>query len=160
MKKKVIIGIGEYAVEKPPAVVVTLGLGSCVGVCIRDPNTKVGGMVHVMLPDSGGKSVPNPGKFADTGIATLIEEIKKKGGSTTRLEAKIAGGAAMFEGKGLNVGQRNVEAVKKWLRHYKVRLVAEDTGGKRARSIEYDLETGKLLIRKVGGGERVEIKEI
>ena len=160
MKKKVIIGIGEYAVEKPPAVVVTLGLGSCVGVCVRDPSTKVGGMVHVMLPDSGGKKVPSPGKFADTGISILIEEIKKKGGNTLRLEAKIAGGAAMFEGKGLNVGQRNVEAVKKWLRHYRVRLVAEDTGGRRARSIEYDLETGKLLIRKVGGGERVEIKEI
>ncbi|HIP92712.1 MAG TPA: chemotaxis protein CheD, partial [Thermotoga sp.] len=57
MKKKVIIGIGEYAVERNPAILVTLGLGSCVGVCIRDPSAKVGGMVHVMLPDSGGKNV-------------------------------------------------------------------------------------------------------
>jgi len=160
MKKRVIIGIGEYAVEKPPAVIVTLGLGSCVGVCVRDPNAKVGGMVHVMLPDSGGKKVPNPGKFADTGIAALVEEIKKKGGNIKHLEAKIAGGASMFEGKSSNVGQRNVEAVRRWLRQYKIRLVAEDTGGKRARSIEYDLETGKLLVRKVGGGERVEIMEI
>ena len=160
MKKKVIIGIGEYAAEKPPAVIVTLGLGSCVGVCIRDPSTKVGGMVHVMLPDSGGKTVNMPGKFADTGVKVLIEEIKKKGGNTLRLEAKIAGGASMFSGKGMNVGQRNVQAVKQWLRQFRVRLVAEDTGGNRARSIEYDLDTGKLLIRKVGGGERVEVKEI
>ncbi|MCD6450159.1 MAG: chemotaxis protein CheD [Thermotogaceae bacterium] len=160
MKKKVVIGIGEYAVDSPPSIIVTLGLGSCVGVCIRDLKTKIGGMVHVMLPDSGGKNVSNPGKFADTGIAAVIEEIKKKGGNTNHLEAKIAGGAAMFEGKGLNVGQRNVDAVKKWLKHHGVKLVAEDTGGNRARSIEYDLETGRLLVRKVGGGERVEIKEI
>jgi len=90
----------------------------------------------------------------------LIEEIKKLGGGTSKLEAKIAGGAAMFEGKGMNIGQRNVEAVKKWLKYFNVKVVAEDTGGNRARSIEYDLETGKLLVRKVGGGERVEIKEI
>ncbi len=160
MKKKVIIGIGEYAAEKPPAVVVTLGLGSCVGVCIRDPHSKVGGMVHVMLPDSGGKPPSMPGKFADTGIQALIKEIEKKGGSTKKLEAKIAGGASMFGGKGINVGERNVQAVKKWLKHFGVRIVAEDTGGGRARSIEYDLDTGKLLIRKVGGGERVEMKEI
>ena len=160
MKKKVIIGIGEYAIEKPPAVVVTLGLGSCVGVCVRDPSTGIGGMVHVMLPDSGGQNPANPGKFADTGIKVLIEGIQKLGGNTSRLEAKIAGGAAMFEGKGMNIGQRNVEAVKKWLSHYKVKIVAEDTGGRRARSIEYDLETGKLMVRKVGGGEKVEIKEI
>ncbi len=159
MKKKVIIGIGEYAAERAPAIIVTLGLGSCVGVCVRDPSAKVGGMVHVMLPDSGGKNTNTPGKFADTGIKVLLEEIKKKGGGT-RLEAKIAGGAAMFEGKGMNIGQRNVEAVKKWLRHYGIRIIAEDTGGKRARSIEYDVETGKLLVRKVGGGEKVEIKEI
>jgi chemotaxis protein CheD len=160
MKKKVIIGIGEYAVSIPPTVIVTLGLGSCVGVCIRDPISKIGGMVHVMLPDSGGKPVNMPGKFANTGIKTLVEDIKKKGGNTSKLEAKIAGGASMFESKGMNVGARNVEAVKKWLRHFGIRLVAEDTGGNRARSIEYDLETGKLLIRKVGGGERVELKEI
>jgi len=160
MKKKVIIGIGEYAAEKPPAVIVTLGLGSCVGVCIRDPSTRIGGMVHVMLPDSGGKTVSNPGKFADTGIKVLLDEMKKKGANMVRLEAKIARGAAMFEGKGMNIGQRNVQAVKKWLMHHRVKLVAEDTGGNRARSIEYDLESGKLLVRKVGGGERVEIKEI
>jgi len=160
MKKKVIIGIGEYAVERNPAILVTLGLGSCVGVCIRDPSAKVGGMVHVMLPDSGGKNVPNPGKYADTGIAKLVEDLEKMGASKLKMEAKIAGGAAMFQGKSLNIGAKNVEAVKKHLRKHGIKLVAEDTGGNRARSIEYDLETGKLLIRKVGGGERLEIKEI
>ena len=157
MKK--VIGIGEFTVMKNPSVIVTLGLGSCVAVCMRDPTAGVGGMAHVMLPDSGGKT-DKPGKYADTAIETLVKELEKLGAKRSRLEAKIAGGASMFESKGMNIGQRNVEAVKKHLKEYGVKLVAEDTGGNRARSVEYNIATGKLLVRKVGGGERLEIKEI
>ncbi|KUK19989.1 MAG: putative chemoreceptor glutamine deamidase CheD, partial [Pseudothermotoga lettingae] len=57
--KKVVIGIGEAAVERNPAVIVTLGLGSCVGVCLRDPTAHVGGMAHVMLPESMNREVRN-----------------------------------------------------------------------------------------------------
>ncbi|AAD35984.1 chemotaxis protein CheD [Thermotoga maritima MSB8] len=157
MKK--VIGIGEYAVMKNPGVIVTLGLGSCVAVCMRDPVAKVGAMAHVMLPDSGGKT-DKPGKYADTAVKTLVEELKKMGAKVERLEAKIAGGASMFESKGMNIGARNVEAVKKHLKDFGIKLLAEDTGGNRARSVEYNIETGKLLVRKVGGGEQLEIKEI
>ncbi|MCD6550715.1 chemoreceptor glutamine deamidase/glutamate methylesterase CheD [Thermotoga sp.] len=157
MKK--VIGIGEFTVMKNPSVIVTLGLGSCVAVCMRDPTAGVGGMAHVMLPDSGGKT-DKPGKYADTAIETLVKELEKLGAKRSRLEAKIAGGASMFESKGMNIGQRNVEAVKKHLKEHGVKLVAEDTGGNRARSVEYNIATGKLLVRKVGGGERLEIKEI
>lgn len=161
MAEKIIIGIGEYKAAKNPAILVTLGLGSCVGVCIRDPQNKVGGMIHVMLPNSGGGETRNPGKYADTGIPLLLEEIKKLGGNLNNLEAKIAGGASMFKGSdSLNVGKKNVEAVKEQLKKYKVKLLAEDTGGNRARSIEYNISTGRLLIRVVGGGEKLEIKEI
>ncbi|MGC9772698.1 chemotaxis protein CheD [Fervidobacterium changbaicum] len=159
MKKKVIIGIGEWAVEKNPAILVTLGLGSCVGVCIRDPVAKVGGMVHVMLPDSGGRPTNTPGKFADTGVNLVVEELMKMGASRSRLEAKIAGGASMFQ-SAMDIGARNVEAVKNALQRNGIRLLAEDTGGNKARSIEYDIETGKLLIRKVKTGDSVEVVEI
>ncbi|AMW32050.1 chemotaxis protein CheD [Fervidobacterium islandicum] len=159
MKKKVIIGIGEWAVEKNPAILVTLGLGSCVGVCIRDPVAKVGGMVHVMLPDSGGRPTNTPGKFADTGVNLVVEELMKMGASRSRLEAKIAGGASMFQ-SAMDIGARNVEAVKTALQRNGIRLLAEDTGGNKARSIEYDIETGKLLIRKVKTGDSVEVVEI
>lgn len=158
--KKIVIGIGEFTVERNPAVLVTLGLGSCVGVCMRDPVAKVGGMAHVMLPDSGNRDVQTPGKYADTAVAILIEKLLSLGAVKTRLEAKIAGGASMFETSGMNVGQRNVEAVKHWLKHHQIPLKAEDVGGNRARSIEYNIETGKLLIRKVGGGETIQILEI
>lgn len=158
--KKIVIGIGEFAVERNPAIIVTLGLGSCVGVCMRDPLAKVGGMAHVMLPDSGNRDAQTPGKYADTAVAILIEKLLSLGAVKTRLEAKIAGGASMFETSGMNVGQRNVEAVKHWLKYHQIPLKAEDVGGNRARSIEYNIETGKLLIRKVGGGETIQILEI
>ncbi|WP_448376730.1 chemoreceptor glutamine deamidase/glutamate methylesterase CheD [Fervidobacterium sp.] len=159
MKKKVIIGIGEWAVEKNPAILVTLGLGSCVGVCIRDPIAKVGGIVHVMLPDSGGKPTNTPGKFADTGVALVVDELIKMGAARNRLEGKIAGGASMFQ-SAMDIGARNTEAVKSALQRNGVKLLAEDTGGSKARSIEYDVESGKLLIRKVKTGDAVEVIEI
>ncbi|MCX7653334.1 MAG: chemoreceptor glutamine deamidase/glutamate methylesterase CheD [Fervidobacterium sp.] len=159
MKKKVIIGIGEWAVERNPAILVTLGLGSCVGVCVRDPVAKVGAMVHVMLPDSGGKPSNTPGKFADTGVDIIVDELLKLGAQRNRLEAKIAGGASMFQ-SAMDIGVRNTEAVKRALQRNGVKLVAEDTGGNKARSIEYDLESGKLLIRRVKTGDAVEVTEI
>lgn len=159
MKKKVIIGIGEWAAERNPAILVTLGLGSCVGVCIRDPVAKVGAMVHVMLPDSGGKPTNTPGKFADTGVDLIVEELLKIGAQRSRLEAKIAGGASMFQ-SAMDIGARNSEAAKKALQRNGIKLMAEDIGGNKARSIEYDIETGRLLIRKVKTGDAVEVSEI
>ncbi|SHE88425.1 chemotaxis protein CheD [Marinitoga hydrogenitolerans DSM 16785] len=153
MKK--IIGIGEYFASKTPDILVTLGLGSCVGVCIWDKNKKIGGLIHVMLPKSPGGNVTKPGKYADLGIPLLLENLKKLGG--TNYTAKIFGGAAMFKGSSMDVGQKNTAAVKEQLKKFSIRIIAEDTGGNRARSIEFNLETGEVMVKKVGGGEKVEI---
>ncbi|HNR63219.1 MAG TPA: chemoreceptor glutamine deamidase/glutamate methylesterase CheD [Thermotogota bacterium] len=162
MDEKAIIGIGEYKSGKNPLILVTLGLGSCVGVCIRDPAKGIGGLIHVMLPESGGKEVTKPGKYADSGIEMLLKEIADSGANMSKLEAKIAGGASMFKSTAstMEVGKRNVEAVKTMLARKKIRLISEDTGGTRARSIEYNIRTGILQIRKVGGGEKTEIVEL
>jgi len=158
MENKKIIGIGEYAVGKNPGILITLGLGSCVAVCIRDRVNGIGGLVHVMLPESRGEK-DRPGKYADTGITAVINEILKMGGDIKNLEAKIAGGASMFKNsnKTFEIGAKNVDAVKKILKDLGIRLVAEDTGGSRARSVEFDIASGELRVRKVGGGEKVEI---
>ncbi|KLO22387.1 chemotaxis protein CheD [Marinitoga sp. 1197] len=153
MKK--IIGIGEYFSSKSPDILVTLGLGSCVGVCIWDKNKKIGGLIHVMLPKSPGSNVNKPGKYADLGIPLLLEDLKKLGGSN--YTAKIFGGAAMFKGSSMDVGQKNIIAVKEQLKKERIRIIAEDTGGNRARSIEFNLDTGEVMVKKVGGGEKVEI---
>ncbi|MFN3283617.1 MAG: chemotaxis protein CheD, partial [Pseudothermotoga sp.] len=106
MVKKIIIGIGEAAVEKNPAVIVTLGLGSCVGVCIRDPVARIGGMAHVMLPESSDRDVKNPGKYADTAVKYLVEKLVEMGASQSRIEAQIAGGAAMFDSGTMTSGKK------------------------------------------------------
>lgn len=153
MKK--IIGIGEYAAYKSPDILVTLGLGSCVGVCIWDSINKVGGLIHVMLPKSPNSNIPKPAKYADLGIKLLLEDIIKLGGKN--FTAKIFGGAAMFKGNSMDVGKKNVISVKEQLKKLGIRIVAEDTGGNRARSIEFNLENGEVMVKKVGGGEKVEI---
>jgi len=81
---------------KSPNGVTTLGLGSCIGVALRDPVTKVGGLLHFMLPDSSViKNNTCSAKFADTGIDELVKLMVAAGASKSRLEAKIAGGAQM-----------------------------------------------------------------
>jgi chemotaxis protein CheD len=161
MNKK-IIGIGEYALDNNPIIIVTLGLGSCVGVCIRDKTKSIGAMVHVMLPDSSGNVGPKPGKYADSGIDLIYNELLKIGASASNLEAKIAGGAAMFgtSSQTMDIGKRNIEAVRLKLKQKGIRIIAEDVGGNRARSIEFNISTGELMVKKVGGGEKVELYNI
>ena len=97
MSEIIKVGMADLNICKSPDGLTTLGLGSCVGIAMRDPLTKVGGLAHIMLPDSTAiKDNSNLPKFADTGIVELIDQIVRAGGSKTRLVAKIAGGAQMF----------------------------------------------------------------
>lgn len=94
MSEVIKVGMADMAVCSGDDAVTTLGLGSCIGIAIRDPGTGIGGLVHIMLPSSTEiRNNSNRPKFADTGIEDLVEAIVKKGGNRNRLEAKIAGGA-------------------------------------------------------------------
>ena len=114
------VGMADLNTCVSPDGITTLGLGSCVGIAIRDPLTKIGGLAHVMLPDSTEiKNNLNIYKFADTGIEELVRLLVEKGASRARLVAKIAGGAQMFAFQNksdlVRVGERNVQASKKKL---------------------------------------------
>lgn len=158
MAKIVKIGMADLNVATPPDVLQTCGLGSCVGVCLWDNVTKVGGMAHVMLPSSGQGKSGNDAKFADTAIPWLIDEMRKLGADRLRLTAKIAGGAQMFsfysENDIMKIGDRNVEAVKTVLAQFKIRITAQDTGGNYGRTIEFYPESNKLYIRTINLGEK------
>ena len=99
MSEIIKVGMADLKTCVSPDGVTTLGLGSCVGIALRDPVTKIGGLAHVMLPDSTAirNSSQNIAKFADTGIEELVRQIEKLGANRNRLEAKIAGGATMFQ---------------------------------------------------------------
>lgn len=154
------VGMADLNVCVSPDSITTLGLGSCVGIAIRDPVTKIGGLAHIMLPDSSSiRNNTNIPKFADTGIEELVRRVVAKGASRTRLVAKIAGGAQMFAFQSKNdmtrVGERNVEASKQKLAQLKIPILAEDTGKNYGRTVIFYPETGDYVIRAVGKPESV-----
>ncbi len=145
------IGIGEYRVGSFP--MMTIGLGSCIGLTLYDTQNKTGAMVHIMLPESGGRT-DRPGKYADTAIPLLLNELDKVGSSKRSLIAKIAGGACMFEyfGTNLNIGERNTEKVRTLLKDQGIKLSGEDVGGKVGRSVTFfPANGGKVSIRRADG---------
>ncbi|MDE6567036.1 MAG: chemotaxis protein CheD [Lachnospiraceae bacterium] len=155
MGNMVKVGMADLNICHAPDAITTLGLGSCVGVALYDKTKKIGGLVHVMLPDSTRVSQnQNKAKFADTGIVWLVEMMKKEGASPSLLTAKIAGGAQMFAFKSnnemLRVGDRNVEAVKETLARLRIPILAQDTGLNYGRTVEFYPETGDYVIKAVG----------
>ncbi len=161
MSEIIKVGMADLKVCTSPDGVTTLGLGSCVGIAIRDPVTKIGGLAHIMLPDStairGGES--NIPKFADTGIVELVRQMEALGAKRSRMTAKLAGGAMMFAFQNksdlVRVGDRNVEASKKVLAKLQIPILAEDTGETYGRTVIFYPETGDYVIRAVGKPEKV-----
>jgi len=153
------VGMADLKVCKSPDGLTTLGLGSCVGVVIRDPITKVGGMLHAMLPDSTViKNNTCVEKFVDSGIDELVKRMIRAGANRGRLEAKLAGGAQMFSFQRnsdlVKVGDRNAEAARKKLKAMHIKLLAEDTGLNYGRTVIYYPETGIYVIKAVGKPEK------
>ena len=149
------VGMADLNICKSPDMITTLGLGSCIGIALYDPVTKIGGLAHIMLPDSTQmRNNTNIAKFADTGIEELVKRMIAAGASKSRLVAKIAGGAKMFEVSGLsaisNVGERNALASKAKLKQMGIPLKAEDTGLNYGRTVELYTETGEFRIKSVG----------
>ncbi|NLU36690.1 MAG: chemotaxis protein CheD [Clostridiales bacterium] len=155
MNKDIMVGIADYKVASGPFRIITVGLGSCVGISIYDTGSMSGGMAHIMLPDSTKfHKVDNEAKFADLAIPKMVSELEKLGIKRRNMAAKIAGGASMFQfaDSSLNtdIGRRNAEAVRTVLRKLGIPLLAEDTGGNTGRTMILDLETGNVFIRMVG----------
>ena len=155
MSEIIKVGMADLKVCKSPDGVTTLGLGSCVGIAIRDPSTKIGGLAHIMLPDSTSiRNNSNIPKFADTGIDELVKQLIKAGASRSRLVAKIAGGAQMFAFQNksdlVRVGERNVEAVRRKLQQLRIPILASDTGKNYGRTVIFYPETGDFVIKSVG----------
>jgi len=145
------IGIGEYRIGSFP--MMTIGLGSCIGLTMYDPNLKLGAMVHIMLPESAGR-MNRPGKYVDTAVPLLVNELVALGCKNRSIVAKIAGGACMFEyfGTNLNIGERNAVKARGLLKEHNIQLAAEDVGGKVGRSVTFlPGNEGKVSIRRADG---------
>ncbi len=159
MSTNLTVGMGEIQVVRGAGNVLTaLGLGSCIGVCLYDPLTRVAGMVHVVLPKSqSDKSGELPGKFADTAIPAIVQKMVEMGASASRLKSAIAGGAQLFQfgvSSSLDVGARNAEAVIAALREMGIPLQAKDVGGSIGRTLRLVSDNGLVAVRTIGGAER------
>jgi chemotaxis protein CheD len=149
------VGIADLNVVASPGKLITVGLGSCVGIALYDQQLRVGGLAHIMLPDSTQfNNVTNPFKFADLAVPLLLERLQKMGANPRNLKAKIAGGASMFSFSDksmiMDIGARNCSAVKIALQRLNVPLLSEDVGGNRGRTMILDTQTGLVQIRTVG----------
>lgn len=143
------LGIAELRVIHAPDRIRTV-LGSCIGIALYDRDLGVGGMAHVMLPDST-QGTGQPGKFADTAVDLLLEQLLSAGAERTRLRVKIAGGAAMFgEATANTLGVRNVEAVRERLRTHSLRVAASALGGTKGRKMMLDPATGDVRVEIIG----------
>ena len=152
------VGISDLKVCKSPDVLVTYALGSCIGICMVDEATGIGGLPHIMLPDStqsmNGKDMPM--RFADTAVPMLINQLVAMGASRSRLRAKIAGGAVMFATASdrFNIGERNIEAVTNALRKENIPIIAKDVGLNYGRTVYFYPETGIMEVKAAAKGTK------
>jgi len=153
------VRLGEYAVARGEGRLAALGLGSCIAVLLHDGNARVGGLVHVVLPDrSFARDTANPAKFADVAVPFLVDQLRRAGAVPERLTARLVGGACMFRDllppNVRHMGQRNLEAVRAALDVVGVPVVGEDVGDDFGRSVVFDVAQGTATVRTVGRGER------
>jgi chemotaxis protein CheD len=155
---QLVVGVADCRITNDAAAsIVTYALGSCVAVAIYDPEARVGGMLHLMLPESSldkGKAEKNPYMFADTGIPLLFRQAYAAGADKKRLLVRIAGGAQVMDDAGVfNIGKRNCLTVRKVLWRAGVIINAESVGGHESRTVRLEVASGRLFMRTGGGVE-------
>lgn len=154
------VGMADYKLCSSPEQISTIGLGSCLGVVICDDKLKLCGMAHVMLPDSTKiKKNSDRMKFADTCLVDMLDELLSHGAKISQMYAKIAGGAKMFsfntDNDMLNIGEQNVEAVRRFLQEHQIPIRAESVGDKYGRTIVFSPDDGALRITAIGKGDMI-----
>ena len=159
MSELIKVGMADYKTGRNPDSLISYGLGSCVGIALFDSINKIGGLAHIMLPDSTqARNAENPAKFANTALPLMLDEMLKMGAVKSRITAKIAGGAQMFTFANatdvMRVGERNSEAVRTILKNMDIRIIADDTGGNYGRTVELKLDNGIYRVKTIAKGEK------
>ncbi len=133
---------------------VTYSLGSCLGVTVYDPLKKVGGLLHLMLPDSSidpVKAQTVPFMFVDTGVPRLFQAFFKFGGERWQVVIKVVGGAQFLDPeRRFNIGERNIQALEGLLTHNGLTMHARDLGGFNSRTVRFNVATGEVVIQSPG----------
>ena len=157
----VYVRIADLAALQNDGLLITIGLGSCVGVALYDPKNKVAGLAHILLNDSkkylkSNSNNFNPAKFADTAIPELIKAMAKLGAKEKALVAHLAGGSNLFDFKfeGAGIGEKNLKAVRSKLKELGITILSEDTGGNYGRTMKIYAHTGEVVVSSLSKGEK------
>jgi chemotaxis protein CheD len=159
MAAEILVRVADLRSARGDAVLATVGLGSCVAILLHDPEAAVGGLAHILLPSrSLSRSGDNPGRFPQTAVPALVEEMAALGADRRRLVARLVGGASMFSNLvpsgSIQMGDRNVIAVREVLSHMAIPVVAEAVGGTQGRSVWFRVAEGRVTVRVVGEHEQ------
>jgi chemotaxis protein CheD len=154
-RKTLVVGVADMVVSNDSAaVLVTYSLGSCLGITVYDPVQKVGGLLHIMLPDSkinAEKAASAPSMFVDTGVPRLFHAFYNLGGDKRRVVIKVAGGAQLLDERGVfNIGERNFQAFTALLARNGYSVQGQNVGGLSSRTLRLDLTTGDVTIKSAG----------
>ncbi len=146
-----LVGMGQVHVEGDCSLSITArSLGSTAAVALYDPEARIGGILHWMLPDSAiapDRALRSPGLFADTGFEALTEQMVHAGARLSRCTAALAGAASLPEGGSFDVGCRNREAAHRILGQSGVRIICEETGGVSVRDLSLEIANGRIHVR-------------
>lgn len=142
-----------------PFRLVTRALGSCLGITLYNPLKKLGAMAHPMLPDiERARTNANPSRYVNYTIRKMVEDLEKAGSARSRLVAKLFGGARMFafisSDSLLNVGEKNIAMAREVFNELNIKISAEEVGGTFGRTIELNLETGKVVVDTASWGRK------
>lgn len=161
MNNRITVGVGDLAVtDKKEVEVVTHSLGSCIGVIIFDPVASVGGLLHLMLPESSlnpDRAKRQPAVFADTGLPMLFRSAYQLGAKKGRMKVVVVGGSQVMDEAGhFNIGKRNYAAVRKIFWRNNVLVDKEDVGGRVNRTIGLVMRDGRVWVKTNGA----EVKDL
>jgi chemotaxis protein CheD len=143
------VGMADFLVANDTFILESKGIGSCVVTCLYDSTRKIGALSHIMLPERPETLDLNPRRFADTALPMALEELERKGCELRHLTAHIVGGASMFEHIGTfinNIGEQNIEAVKRVLADQNIHIVSANIGGGKGRNVTFYLDSGKVVV--------------
>ena len=152
------VAMGEGVIAKAPDVILAVGLGSCVVIALYDPKQKIGGLAHIMLPGAArGKEQWSAYQYADTALDALLQGLLDDGAIGHNIIGKMVGGAQMFSylsGNSPGIGAQNIMALKDLLKKEQIPLIGQDVGGHWGRSIEFQLDSGSVIVNAIGREDR------
>ena len=161
MKDPISLGLGEQAISRNPEdILVAYGLGSCLGISMVDPSTRISGLLHAVLPTAMNGLEPSGNasqKYVDSGIESMLAAMLKEGANKSRLIIRVVGGANMLISPGstnsFDIGTRNIETARKTFQRLNMSITAEEVGGHTGRTVRVYIADSRVTVRVIGEKE-------